>query len=91
MQSSALKSAILVAIFVTGLISPPAYAQAKIDFASYEGPPKIVEGEGGTKIAKTELTTGLPEHRPANTRSLVLFKTSAMKLGMAAMQSAVQA
>lgn len=66
MQSSILKSMILAATVVTGLISTPAFAQAKIDFASYEGPPKIVEGEGGTKITKNGIdywTTGTPPRK----------------------------
>ncbi|MFM7029073.1 MAG: hypothetical protein ACKOXK_10420 [Chakrabartia sp.] len=47
-------------------IAPSAFAQAKIDFAAYEGPPKIVEGEGGTKITKNGIdywTTGTPPRR----------------------------
>lgn len=44
----------------------PALAGAKIDFAAYEGPPKIVQGEGGTKITKNGIdywTTGTPPRR----------------------------
>ena len=47
-------------------LSAPAFAQAKIDFAIYEGPPKVVTGEGGTKITKNGIdywTTGTPPRR----------------------------
>ena len=46
--------------------SSPAFAQAKIDFAAYEGPPRIEQGEGGTKITKNGIdywTTGTPPRR----------------------------
>jgi hypothetical protein len=46
--------------------SAPALAQAKIDFAAYEGPPRIEQGEGGTKITKNGIdywTTGTPPRR----------------------------
>jgi hypothetical protein len=47
-------------------LSTPALAQAKIDFASYEGPARILQGEGGTKINKNGIdywTTGTPPRR----------------------------
>lgn len=47
-------------------VAPPAFAQAKIDFAAYEGPPKVIDGEGGTKITKNGIdywTTGTPPRR----------------------------
>lgn len=46
--------------------SAPVFAQAKIDFAAYEGPPRIAQGEGGTKVAKNGIdywTTGTPPRR----------------------------
>lgn len=46
--------------------SAPALAGAKIDFAAYEGPPLIEQGEGGTKITKNGIdywTTGTPPRR----------------------------
>ena len=48
------------------ILSAPAFAQAKIDFAIYEGPPKVATGEGGTKITKNGIdywTTGTPPRR----------------------------
>jgi hypothetical protein len=54
-------------IFALVLGAPvPALAQAKIDFAAYEGPPLIEQGEGGTKITKNGIdywTTGTPPRR----------------------------
>lgn len=47
-------------------LSGPALGQAKIDFATYEGPPRILQGEGGTKITKNGIdywTTGTPPRR----------------------------
>ena len=44
----------------------PTLAQAKIDFAIYEGPTRVLEGEGGTKISKNGIdywTTGTPPRR----------------------------
>ncbi len=46
--------------------STHAMAQAKIDFATYEGPPRIMQGEGGTKITKNGIdywTTGTPPRK----------------------------
>ncbi len=46
--------------------STPALAGAKIDFAIYEGQPKIAIGEGGTKMTKNGIdywTTGTPPRR----------------------------
>jgi hypothetical protein len=46
--------------------STQALAQAKIDFAAYEGPPRIEQGEGGTKITKNGIdywTMGTPPRR----------------------------
>jgi hypothetical protein len=46
--------------------SSPALAQARIDFAIYEGPPVIEQGEGGTKITRNGIdywTTGTPPRR----------------------------
>lgn len=48
------------------LWSSPAFAQAKIDFATYEGPPQITVGSGGTKITKHGIdywTSGTPPRR----------------------------
>lgn len=48
------------------LSATPAFAQAKIDFAEYEGPAQIVEGTGGTKITKNDIDywlTGTPPRR----------------------------
>lgn len=48
------------------ILSAPAVAGAKIDFAIYEGPPKITTGEGGTKVTKNGIdywTTGTPPRR----------------------------
>ncbi len=47
-------------------LSAPAVGGAKIDFAVYEGPPKIATGEGGTKVTKHGIdywTTGTPPRR----------------------------
>jgi hypothetical protein len=47
-------------------LSAPALAGAKIDFALYEGPPRIMQGDGGTKITKNGIdywTTGTPPRR----------------------------
>jgi len=47
-------------------LSAPALGQAKIDFAIYEGSPRILQGEGGTKITKSGIdywTTGTPPRR----------------------------
>lgn len=53
-----------LALFLS--LSQPAFAQAKIDFAVYEGPPQIQVGSGGTKITKNGIdywTTGTPPRR----------------------------
>lgn len=55
-----------IALAVALGASAPAFAGAKIDFAAYEGPPRIVQGEGGTKITKNGIdywTTGTPPRR----------------------------
>jgi hypothetical protein len=55
----------VTAALAFGLASP-ALAGAKIDFALYEGQPKISTGEGGTKITKNGIdywTTGTPPRR----------------------------
>jgi len=57
---------ITLAMAFAPILSAPAFAQAKIDFAIYEGPPKVATGEGGTKIAKNGIdywTTGTPPRR----------------------------
>ena len=44
----------------------PRLRRQKIDFAIYEGPPKVATGEGGTKITKNGIdywTTGTPPRR----------------------------
>lgn len=56
------------ALFVgcLGLLAVPALAQAKIDFAGYEGPEIIEAGQGGTKIARHGIdywTSGKPPRR----------------------------
>lgn len=48
------------------LSASPAFAQAKIDFATYEGTPQIAQGTGGTKISKHGIDywiTGTPPRR----------------------------
>lgn len=55
-----------IAIAALILTTSPALAQAKIDFATYEGPPQIQVGTGGTKITKNGIdywTTGTPPRR----------------------------
>jgi hypothetical protein len=55
-----------LALAIVPILSVPAFAQAKIDFAIYEGPPKVATGEGGTKITKNGIdywTTGTPPRR----------------------------
>ncbi|WP_397589190.1 hypothetical protein [Sphingorhabdus sp.] len=55
-----------MALAIVPFLSVPAFAQAKIDFAIYEGPPKVATGEGGTKITKNGIdywTTGTPPRR----------------------------
>lgn len=55
-----------VTLVLAAAAATPALAGAKIDFAAYEGPPKIVQGEGGTKITKNGIdywTTGTPPRR----------------------------
>lgn len=59
---------IRLAIAAAALLIAPsaAFAQAKIDFATYEGPPQIQVGTGGTKITKNGIdywTTGTPPRR----------------------------
>jgi hypothetical protein len=57
---------ITLAMAFAPILSAPAFAQAKIDFAIYEGPPKVATGEGGTKITKNGIdywTTGTPPRR----------------------------
>ena len=47
-------------------LSAPAFAKADIDFALYEGPPKIAKGEGGAKITQNGIdywTMGTPPRR----------------------------
>ena len=51
---------------LSGLISAPAFADAKITFSAYEGPPVIETGEGGTRIQKNGIdywTSGTPPRR----------------------------
>ena len=58
--------AIVCIVATISLWSLPAFAQAKIDFAAYEGPPQITQGTGGTKITKNGIdywTTGTPPRR----------------------------
>jgi len=61
------KASIRQAAFVLALSIPSiCLAQAKIDFAAYEGPPQIIQGTGGTKITKNGIdywTTGTPSRR----------------------------
>ena len=48
------------------LCQSPAYAQAKIDFSAYEGPPQVQVGTGGTRIVKNGIdywTSGTPPRR----------------------------
>jgi len=55
-----------ISLAVALCASTPAFAQAKTDFAGYEGPPQVVQGEGGTKITKNGIdywTTGTPPRR----------------------------
>lgn len=56
-----------IALAVVLLVMPAtAQAQAKIDFAQYEGVPLIETGEGGTKVAKNGIdywTSGKPPRR----------------------------
>lgn len=51
---------------VVALLTSPALGQAKVDFATYEGPEQIAVGTGGTKITKNGIdywTTGTPPRR----------------------------
>lgn len=55
-----------ITFVVAAGLSVPALAQARIDFAAYEGPPRIEQGDGGTKITKNGIdywTTGAPPRR----------------------------
>ena len=62
-----MKRSIVAAILALSFgVSAPALAGAKIDFAIYEGQPRILTGEGGTKITKNGVdywTTGTPPRR----------------------------
>lgn len=56
----------IIAAAVASLSAAPALAQAKIDFAEYDGPVQIRTGEGGTKITKNDIdywTSGTPPRR----------------------------
>lgn len=62
------RSKLVVALIATAVVFPyiPAIAQAKIDFALYEGKPIIKTGEGGTKLTKHGIdywTSGEPPRR----------------------------
>lgn len=54
------------AIFSLLLFSSAAFAQAKVEFSVYEGPPQIQTGTGGAKVTKNGIdywTMGTPPRR----------------------------
>jgi len=66
MKRSIYAITLALAVATVPFLAAPAFAQAKIDFAIYEGPPKVATGEGGTKITKNGIdywTTGTPPRR----------------------------